>query len=503
MSTLEKLSELESRRAAIVNSGSKDAKKVSLAKGKLTARDRITHLLDENSFVEVGAFVTSRSTAFNMDVQDTPADGVVSGYGTINGNPVYVYSQDSSVLGGALGEMHAKKMVRIYDDAIKMGVPVIGVLDTVGIRLQESVDALEGYGTIFTKMTEASGIIPQITIVCGDCAGGAAFIAGLSDFVFMAAKSARMFLNSPNTIDDKAATFDNIAAAKVHFEESGLASFIADEEIDVIGKVKELITYLPQNSSEEGPFYNVTDDINRMDSNLNHFDFNTNKVVDIITSIVDNGEYLELNSKYAEGVFTGFARLNGGTVGVVANAESTVDYNGVKKMTKFVNLCDGFNIPVLTLTNIKGFTSTTATEKLGIIKECSKLVHAFASATVPKVNVILNEAYGSSYIAMNSKHIGADYVYAWPTAKVSALNAESAVKIMYSEEIKNASVAGDVIAQKTAEYEAINSSSYAVAARGYIDDIIEPAATRKRVIAAFEMLSTKQINDSFKKHPTV
>ncbi|WP_069997616.1 acyl-CoA carboxylase subunit beta [Cellulosilyticum sp. I15G10I2] len=503
MSTLEKLSELESRRAAIENSGNEDAKKVSLAKGKLSARDRITNLLDENSFVEIGAFIRSKSTAFNMGVLDTPADGLVSGYGTINGNPVYVYSQDANVLGGAIGEMHAKKIVRIYNDALKMGVPVIGILDTVGIRLQESIDALEGYGSIFMQMTNASGVIPQIAIVCGDCAGGAAFIAGLSDFVFMPAKTARMFLNSPNTIDDKSADFDHIATAKVHFEESGLASFIADQETDVIREVRNLITYLPQSNSEDVPFYNVTDDINRMDANLNQFDFSANQVKDIVASIVDNGEYLELNSKYGADALTAFARMNGGTVGVIANITSTVDYHAVKKMTKFVSLCDGFNIPVVTLTQATRFTSTLLTEKLGIIKECSKLVHAFANATVPKINVILNEAFGSSYIAMNSKHIGADYVYAWPTAKVSTLNAESAVKIIYDDEIKNASVASEVLSQKIAEYEHLNSSAYAVAARGYIDDIIEPAATRKRVIAALEILSTKQVDTLYKKHPTV
>ncbi len=503
MSTLEKLSELESRRAAIENSGDEAAKEVSLAKGKLSARDRITKLLDENSFVEIGAFITSRSTAFNMDVLDTTADGLISGFGTINGNPVYVYSQDVNTLGGAIGEMHAKKIVRMYKDALKMGVPVIGILDTVGVRLQESIDALEGYGAIFTQMTHASGVIPQIAIVAGDCAGGAAFIAGLSDFVFMSAKTAKMFLNSPNTIDDKSATFDHIATAKVHFEESGLASFIADQEEDVINEVKNLITYLPKNNLSEVPFYNVTDDINRADANLNSFDFETSKIKDIVTSIVDNGEYLELNGKYGADALTAFARMNGGTVGIIANTASTADYHAVKKMSKFVLLCDSFNIPIITLTQGTHFTSTLATEKLGIIKECSKLVHAFANATVAKINVILNEAFGSSYIAMNSKHIGADYVYAWPSAKISTLNAESAIKIMYDKEIQSAPVASEVITQKTAEYETLNSSAYAVAARGYIDDIIEPAATRKRVIAALEILATKQIDTVYKKHPTV
>ena len=270
MSTLEKLSELESRRAAIITKSNDVAKKVALAQGKLAARERISILLDENSFVEVGTFITSRSTAFNMRNNETPADGVVTGYGTVNGNPVYVYSQDASVLGGALGEMHAKKIVRIYEEALKIGAPVVGFLDTVGVRLQESVDALEGYGMIYEKMVEASEIIPQIAVIAGDCAGGAAFIAGLSDFVFMSSKSARVFLNSPNTLDDKTASFDAIATAKVHFEESGLATIIEGQEEVLIEDVIRLLSYLPQNSGEEGPFYEVIDDINLMVLILKH-----------------------------------------------------------------------------------------------------------------------------------------------------------------------------------------------------------------------------------------
>ncbi len=502
MSTIEKLSELESRRATIEKSSDGEAKKAALAKGKLTARDRITNLLDENSFVEMGAFVNSRGLAFNMHVQDTPCDGVVSGYGTVNGSPIYVYSQDANVLGGALGEMHAKKIIATYDKAMKMGVPVVGFLDTVGIRLQETVDALEGYGKIFAKMTEASGVIPQLAVVVGDCAGGAAFIAGLSDFVFMSSKNARVFLNSPNAMEDKKASFDTVASAKVHAEESGLASFIADKEEDLIAKVKELLTYLPLNSEEEVPFYTVTDDLNRVEAGLNTFDFKTDNVVDIVTSIVDNGKFLELQKDYSQTVLTAFSRLNGGTVGIIATKDTSVDYKGVKKVTNFVNLCDAYSIPLVTLTNIEGFTSTVATENMGMIKETSRLVHAFANASVPKVNVLLNHAFGSSYVAMNSKHLGADYVLAWPSAQVSTLNAESAVRIMYEKEIKEATVAADVIAEKVAEYEALTSSAYAVAAKGYIDDIIEPAATRKRVIAALEILGTKQV-DSYKKHPTV
>ena len=492
MSTLEKLSELESRRAAIITKSNDVAKKVALAQGKLAARERISILLDENSFVEVGTFITSRSTAFNMRNNETPADGVVTGYGTVNGNPVYVYSQDASVLGGALGEMHAKKIVRIYEEALKVGAPVVGFLDTVGVRLQESVDALEGYGMIYEKMVEASEIIPQIAVIAGDCAGGAAFIAGLSDFVFMSSKSARVFLNSPNTLDDKTASFDAIATAKVHFEESGLATIIEEQEEVLIEDVIRLLSYLPQNSGEEGPFYEVIDDINRVDASLNGFNFETQEVKDIVTSIIDEGELFVLNEAYGKTALTAFARMDGGTVGIIANTDTRMDYSGVKKIAHFVRVCDTYNIPIITLTDIEGFTSTVATEKLGIIKACSEMTKAFTEASVPKVNVILNHAFGSGYLAMNSKSLGCDMTYAWPTATVASLNTESAMKIMYAKELAEGTLSNEAFAEKAAEYDEIQASAYAAAARGLVDDIIEPAATRKRIIAALEVLATKE-----------
>lgn len=493
MSTLEKLSELESHRLAIESHGGEEAAKVVHSKGKLMARERITQLLDVNSFVEIGTFIKSRSTAFNMNAQDTPADGVVCGYGTINGTLVYVYSQDATVMGGAIGEMHAKKIVRLYDDAMKMGAPIIGFLDSVGIRLQETIDALDGYGTIFNKSAEASGVIPQIAVICGDCAGGASFLAGLSDFTVMASKNARMFLNSPNTLNDKEASFDKIATAKVHFEESGLAHFMCETETEVITTVQKIITYLPSNCFAEVPCYEVNDDLNRVDPSLNSFEFGVTPVEEIVKSVADQNEILEVSAGYGQAALTAFGRMNGSTIGFIANKEVVADFATIKKMTNFVKLCDGFNIPVVTFTNIERFDSTVATEKLGIIKECSALVKAFASTTVPKVNIILNEAYGSAYVAMNSKHTGADYVYAWPTAQISTMNSTSAVRIMYKEEIEKASAPAELIAEKVQHFEELESSAYAVAARGYIDDIIEPAATRKRVIAALEVLYTKQI----------
>lgn len=493
MSTLEKLSELESHRLAIESHGGEEALKAAHSKGKLMARERITQLLDVNSFVEIGTFIKSRSTAFNMNAQDTPADGVVCGYGTINGTLVYVYSQDATVMGGAIGEMHAKKIVRLYDDAIKMGAPIIGFLDSVGIRLQETIDALDGYGTIFNKSAEANGVIPQICVIGGDCAGGASFLAGLSDFVIMASKNARMFLNSPNTLDDKEASFDKIATAKVHFEESGLAQFMCATEEEVLATVQKIITYLPSNCFEDVPCYEVKDDLNRVDLGLNNFDFTTSPIEDIVKSVADENDILEISAGYGQAALTAFGRMNGGTVGFIANNDLVADFAAIKKMTAFAVLCDKFNIPLVTFTNIEGFDSTVATEKLGIIKECSALVKAFANAAVPKVNIILNHAYGSAYVAMNSKHTGADYVYAWPTAHISTMNSASAVRIMYKEEIEKAAEPTTFITEKMQCFEELESSSYAVAARGYIDDIIEPAATRKRVIAALEVLYTKQI----------
>lgn len=502
MSTLQKLSELEARRFTIQNGSSDEAKKVVLAKDKLTARDRLSHLFDENSFVEIGTFMKSRSTAFNMDVCDTPADGVVCGYGMVKGTRVYAYSQDVTVLGGAIGEMHAQKIAKTYDDAIKMGAPIVGFLDTVGLRLQESIDALDGYGAIFAKMTQASGVIPQIAVVCGTCAGGASFIAGLSDFTFISTKNGQMFLNSPNTLEDKNTSFDSVASPSVHLEESGIATFGEANEEALIGKVVELLGYLPNNNQEDVPCYACQDDLNRTDANLNAFDFGQGKVVEIIKQVADEHTYLELSKAYGTNASIGFIRLNGATVGVVANQEEVMDYDALQKITRFIHFCDAFNIAIVTFTNVKRFESTVATEKLGIIKEASKMVHAFVEATVPKVNIILNAACGTAYVTMNSKHVGADYVYAWPTADVTTMNSESAVKIMYNEEIQKSDNPVALMQEKIQQFEQTNSV-YGMAARGYIDDIIEPAATRKRIIATLENLITKQVVDTFKKHPTV
>ena len=502
MSTSQKLSELEARRFAIQEGASDVAKKAILAQNKLTARSRISTLLDQDSFVEIGAFMTSRKSAFNMDTCETPADGVVCGYGTVKGQLVYVYSQDATVLGGAIGEMHAQKIAKTYDDAMKMGAPIVGFVDTVGLRLQESIDALHGYGSIFAKMSEASGVIPQIAVVCGDCAGGASFISGLSDFTFISTKNGKMYLNSPNTLDDKSASLDNVASPEVHLEASGLATMGCESEEELINNVVELLTYLPSNNQEEVPCYPCTDDLNRADAELNAFDFGTSTTQEVIAKIADDYTYFQISEAYGQDMTLGFVRLNGVTVGVIGNQAPEMNYDALNKTTQFVTFCDAFNIALLTLTNIKSMKSTVETERRGIIQAASKLVHAFATASVPKVNVILNAGYGTSYLTMNSKPIGADYVYAWPTADVKTLDSESAVKIMYANELATADDKLALMQEKIVAFEATNSV-YGMAARGYIDDIIEPAATRKRVIAVLENLMTKQVVDSVKKHPTL
>lgn len=508
MSNLQKISQLETRRKEIQLGGGEAAMNKLHTAGKLTARERINKLLDLNSFVEIGAFVTHRNTDFNMTMQNTPADGVVTGYGTIDGGLVYVYSQDASVMGGALGEMHAKKIARIYDDAMKMGAPIIAFLDSTGIRLQESIDALEGYGILFAKQSLASGVIPQIAVVCGDCAGGAGFIPGLSDFTFMASKNARLFLNSPNTFDQKNITFDQIANSEVHTQKSGLAHFAYDTEDECIAVVRNLITYLPANNLEDAPIYAVNDDLNRVDGQLNAMALeDAFNIQAIIQSIADNSQYFEIQKEFAPNITVGFIRLNGATIGLLANQaeykEGKLDLNAMKKATRFVNFCNAFNIPILTLTDVNGFVSEVEGETSGVLGESSKMIDAFAKATVPKVNVLVRKAYTSAYIAMNSKHIGADFVYAWPTASIGIMEAESAVHIMYGDEIMNSSNQLELKEEKISEFENMQSSPYAVAAKGYIDDIIEPAATRKRIIAAFEMLSSKRETRPAKKHPTL
>lgn len=476
-----------------------------------SASNRIHMLLDDNSFVEVGAYVTARSTDFNMTSKETPADGVVTGYGTIEGSLVYVYSQDAAVLGGSLGEMHAKKISNIYALAMKMGAPVIGLIDCAGLRLQEATDALQGFGEMYLNQTMASGVIPQISAVFGTCGGGMAVSAAITDFTFMEEKKAKLFVNSPNAIDGNYTAKCDSASAKFQSEEVGLADFTGDEAT-ILSEIRSLVSILPANNEDDLSYDECTDDLNRVCADLAGWKGDTAMA---LTTISDNNFFMEVKAAYEPSMVTGFIRLNGTTVGCVANrtevyadGEKKADFDavltskGCKKAAGFVNFCDAFNIPVLTLVNVKGYAANMCSEK-HMAKAAGRLTHAFANASVPKVTVIIGEAYGTAYLTMASKAIGADMVYAWPTASIGMMDAAAAVKIMYADEIAAADDAVALISEKAAEYQTLQSSAVAAAKRGYVDDIIEAADTRKRVIAAFEMLFTKREDRPSKKHGTV
>ncbi len=488
MSTMDKIQELKASRNA-VESGAK------------AARRRIASLVDPQSFVEIGAYVKSRSTDYNMQKKDTPADGVVTGYGTIEDRLVYVYSQDASVLGGAVGEMHAAKIVALYQKAIEMGAPIIGIIDSQGLRLQELTDALAGYGKIYASQAKASGVIPQITIVAGTAAGGAAVIPGLSDFTFMIDKQSKVFVSSANAME-KGTDFDSIAAASVHGAKTGLADFVCADEAECFAKVRALVDMLPANNEEDAPIYENLDDLNRVSGVLNTVvpeDGSGFDIRGVLADLADASQFIEVKAEYAKNMVVGFLRLNGGTVGVVAN--NSIEDQGVltigacRKAAQFVRFCDAFELPILTVTDTAGFVSSKEEENAGLAQAAAELASAFAQATVAKVNLIVGKAYGSASMVMNSKETGADVVLAWPSAEIAVMNAQSAARILYAEELS----AGADLAEKT---EAVSelSTPYAAAARGSVDDVIEPAQTRKHLLVSFGMLASKRQLSPAKKH---
>lgn len=470
------------------------------------AGTRITSLLDPNSFVEIGQSVTARTTDFNMTEKKAPSDGVITGYGVIEGNLVFVYSQDASVLNGTVGEMHAKKISALYDMAMKTGAPVIGLVDCAGLRLQEATDALNAFGSIYLKQTLASGMIPQITGIFGTCGGGMAVVPALTDFTFIESKKGKMFVNTPNALEGNHVSKCDTAAADFQSEETGLIDAAGTEE-EILAKIRELVSLLPSNFEDNDSYAECTDDLNRVCEDIENC---TGDTAIALSRIADNGAFFETKAAYGKDVVTGFLRLNGATIGAVANRSEIYDAEGNKteefdgslsargarKAADFVKFCDAFDIPVLTLTNVTGFKATLCNEKM-MAKSVGEMVHAFASATVPKVNVIIGKAYGTAYVAMNSKSIGADMVYAWENAEIGMMDASLAAKIMY------AGADAATLNEKAAEYRALQSSVESAAARGYVDTIITPADTRKYVIGAFEMLFTKREERPSKKHGTV
>lgn len=471
------------------------------------ASQRIAALLDDNSFVEIGGLVTARATDFNLKPNETPSDGCITGYGVINGNLVYVYSQDASVLNGTIGEMHAKKITNLYDLAMKTGAPVIGLIESAGLRLQEATDALAAFGEIYLKQTMASGVIPQITAVFGTCGGGLGLFPTMTDFTFMEEKNAKLFVNAPNALDGNVITKCDSSSAKFQAEESGIVDVVADEAT-ILEKVRELVSFLPANNEDDASFLeDCTDDLNRVNPEIAGCVGDTSVALSILA---DDNNFFEVKSGYAKNMVIGFLRLDGVTVGAVANRSEICDEEGkvaekldavltaegCEKAAEFVNFCDAFGIPVLTLTNVKGYEATLASEKT-IAKAAAKLTYAFANATVPKVNVVIGKALGTAYVVMNSKAIGADITMAWPDAQIGAMDGKLAAKIMYDGQ------GADVINEKAAEYEALTLNVTSAAKRGYVDQIVNAADTRKYVIGAFEMLFTKSEDRPAKKHGTV
>lgn len=475
-----------------------------------SAGARIESLLDENSFVEIGGMITARSTDFNLDGKKEASDGVKTGYGLINGCPVYVYAQDASVLNGSIGEMHGKKIVKMYEMAMKTGAPIIGMIDSTGVRLEEATDALAAFGEIYAASAKASGVVPQITAVFGNCGGGLALVPAMSDFTFME-ENGKLFVSAPNTVDGNHVDKCDTSCATFQADESGTVDVVASEA-EIYGKIRELVSLLPANN-EEYAEDECTDDLNRVGASL---EASVKDPALMLAEIADNHAFYEVKADYGKNMVTGFIKLDGMTVGVVANRgvkydaegneaetfDEVLSVRGCKKAAKLLKVCDAFNIPVLTLTNVTGYSACKCAAK-NMANAAAELTYAFANATVPKVNVITEKAYGSAYVAMNSKTLGADVVYAWTDAKIGMMDAKSAVKLMYEKEIEASDNAAKFIREKAAQYEEENASAAAAAKRGYVDTVIAPQDTRKYVIGAFEMLVTKREDRPFKKHGTV
>ena len=455
-----------------------------------SASNRINSLLDEKSFVEIGALISARSTDFNLKQVDTPSDGVVTGYGTIDGNRVYVYSQDAAVLGGSLGEMHAKKIANIYDLAMKTGTPVIGLIDCSGVRLQESTDAINALGEVYFKQTMAKGIVPQIAAVFGNCGGGLSVMASLADFTFMEEKNAKLFVNSPDAIEGNYTSKNDTASAAFQSAESGVADFVCSET-DIYSEIRNLVSMIPENNDDIA-MIDCDDDLNRKCDNLAAFAGDTSI---LLSQIADDNNFVEVKSAYAKDMVTGFIRLDGLTVGCVANRtevlgddgkvtakfDAVLSPKGCDKAASFVEFCDSFGIPVLTVTNVKGFDASMCSEKR-VSKAAANLTFTLANCDVPRVNLIVGKAMGSAYAVMNSKAIGADLTFAWPNAEIGTMDAKLAAQIMFD------GMSSDVVSEKAKEYAALQNSALSAAKRGYVDNIIDPEDTRKHLVYAFEML---------------
>ena len=514
MTMQEKINELlELRVKARLGGGEKRIDKQH-SQGKFTARERILMFLDEGSFEEFDMFVTHRCTNFGLEKEKYLSDGVVTGYGTVEGRLVYVFSQDFTVFGGSLSETFAQKNCKVMDQAMKVGAPVVGFNDSGGARIQEGVNSLAGYAEIFQRNILASGVVPQISAIFGPCAGGAVYSPALTDFIMMRKNTSYMFVTGPKvvkTVTNEDVTVEDLGGASIHSSKSGVAHFAVDTEEEGIALLRELMSYLPSNNMEEPPYVPCEDPINRLDDALNAIiPDNPNKpydVKEVINGIVDNGKFLEIQPNYAPNIIIGFARFNGIAVGIVANQPKylagVLDINASRKGARFVRFCDAFNIPIVTLVDVPGFLPGTAQEYGGIILHGAKLLYAYGECTVPKVTVILRKNYGGAYCVMSSKHLRGDINYAWPTAEIAVMGGKGAVEILMGKDIKaieDPQKQAEFIAEKEAEYRDAFANPYVAAKYGYIDDVIEPRNTRFRVIRALESLRNKRLENPAKKH---
>lgn len=517
MAIEEKIKELLSLREKARLGGGEKRIEAQHKKGKYTARERIEKLLDEGSFEEFDMFVTSKTTDFGTDSEEYLSDGVVTGYGTIDGRLVFVFSQDFTIFGGSLSEMFAQKICKVMDKAMKVGAPVIGINDSGGARIQEGVKSLGGYADIFQRNIMASGVVPQISAIFGPCAGGAVYSPALTDFTIMSKGTSYMFVTGPKvvkTVTNEDVTVEELGGAQVHGTKSGVTHFVADSEDEGILLIRKILSYLPQNNHEDPPIYVNTDPIDRLENALNYIvPENPNKpydVKDVIHSVVDEDEFLEIQRHYAQNIVIGFAKMNGMPIGIVANQPNylagVLDINASRKAARFVRFCDAFNIPILTFVDVPGFLPGTAQEYGGIIIHGAKLLFAYGEATVPKVTVILRKAYGGAYDVMSSKHLRGDINYAWPTAEIAVMGPKGAIEVLYQKElsaIENPDDKAKFFAEKEQEYRDKFANPYVAAKHGYIDDVIEPRNTRFRVIRAFQMLASKKDTNPLKKHDNI
>ncbi len=516
MKVAEKLELLKQKRQNLSKLGGDARIEKQHAKGKLTARERLNLLFDDETFCEIDPFVKHRSTNFGMEKVEIESDGVIVGHGLINGRPAFAFSQDFTSRGGSLGEMHAAKICKVMDLALKAGVPVIGLNDSGGARVEEGVDALKGYGDIFFRNARASGVIPQISAIMGPCAGGAVYSPAMTDFVFMVKKTSYMFITGPNvikTVTGEETTFEELGGALTHNFKSGNAHFASEDDEHAIEQIRELLDYLPNNYLEEAPVLETDDDINRYCESLDTIIPDDSKVPydmkKVIEEVVDDNDFFEVHEHYAENAIVGFARLNGVSVGIIANQPAILagclDINASDKISRFIATCDAFNVPIITFVDVPGYLPGVDQEHNGIIRHGAKLLFSYSQATVPKLTVVVRKDYGGAYLAMSARQLGTDMVFAWPTAEIAVMGAKGAVEIIsdYRKQINNSDNKEEKTKELINEYETAFSNPYLAAERGYIDDVILPGETRQRLIKALEVMITKTEMLPPKKHGNI